>query len=153
MSDYIIRPVKENDLEELLILIGEHADFEQAPFDPTPHKEKLKIALFGQPVRLNCWVVEQRAKLTGYVSFTFDFSTWGAADFMYMDCLYLREGSRGYGIGTAIIKKLYQLARERNCINIQWQTPAFNASAIRFYHKNHAVSKNKVRFTLKVTPS
>ena len=151
MSDYIIRPVCENDQEELMILISEHADFEQAPFDPKPIKGKLKAALFDQPRRLNCWVVEQQAKLTGYVSFTFDFSTWSAAEFLYMDCLYLREGSRGNGIGAAILKKLLQVARERNCINIQWQTPSFNEPAIRFYHRNHAVSKTKVRFKLKVT--
>jgi len=151
MQDYIIRPVKENDLGELLLLISEHADFERVPSDPAPNKGKLMKALFDPPVKLNCWVVEQQGKLTGYASFTFDFSTWDAADFMYMDCLYLREGSRGNGIGAAIIKKLYQVARERNCINIQWQTPAFNEPAIRFYHKNHAVSKSKVRFYLKVT--
>jgi GNAT superfamily N-acetyltransferase len=153
MKEYDIRSVKENDLEELLILIGEHADFERAPFDPSADKEKLRTALFDQPTRLNCWVVEQQAKLTGYVSFTFDFSTWDAAQFMYMDCLYLQEESRGNGIGAAIINKLTQVARERNCINIQWQTPAFNEPAIRFYHRNHAVSKSKVRFKLKVTPN
>jgi GNAT superfamily N-acetyltransferase len=152
MTDYMIRPVDKNDLPELLMLIGEHADFEQAPFDPIPNEKKLKKALFDQPFKLNCWVVEQQGKLTGYVSFTFDFSTWGASEFMYMDCLYLREGSRGKGIGAAILKKLYRVAQERNCINIQWQTPAFNEAAIRFYHKNNAVSKSKVRFNLTVMP-
>jgi GNAT superfamily N-acetyltransferase len=153
MTDYIIRQVDENDLPELLMLIGEHADFEQAPFDPVPNMEKLRRALFDHPFKLNCWVVEQQGKLTGYVSFAFDFSTWSASEFMYMDCLYLRENSRGKGIGAAILKKLYRAAQERNCINIQWQTPAFNQAAIDFYHKNNAVSKSKVRFNLMVVPT
>ncbi len=150
ISDYIIRPVNKNDLDSLLILMQEHADYEQAAFNPANKKEKLETALFGQPVKLNCWVVEQGENLNGFVSFTFDFSTWDAADFMYMDCLYLRPNARGHGIGTTIIEKLHKIAKEKNCINIQWQTPDFNESAIRFYHKNNAVSKNKMRFALKV---
>jgi GNAT superfamily N-acetyltransferase len=148
MTDYIIRPVTEKDMNGLLLLIAEHATFEQEDYNPDHKLEGLKKALFGQPVKLHCWVVEQEGNLTGYVSFTFDYSTWGAGDFMYMDCLYLRETTRGHGIGSSIIKKLQQIAREHNCINIQWQTPTFNEPAIRFYHKNKATSKNKIRFKL-----
>jgi GNAT superfamily N-acetyltransferase len=150
IADYIIRPVTKNDLDGLLILMQEHADYERAAFDPANKKNKLETALFNEPVKLSCWVVERDGDLNGFVSFTFDFSTWDAADFMYMDCLYLKPETRGRGIGTVIIKKLHKIAKEMNCINIQWQTPDFNESAIRFYHKNNAASKNKVRFTLNV---
>lgn len=149
-ADYIIRQAEERDLEEILALMGEHAEFEQASFSSRHKIVKLGKALFDQPAKLHCWVVKQGGNLTGYVSFTFDFSTWDAEDFMYMDCLYLREGSRGKGIGAVILERLKQVARERNCINIQWQTPAFNEPAIRFYEKNNAVSKSKARFTLQV---
>lgn len=149
-TNYTIRPVNKDDLDSLLILMQEHADYEQATFDPSNKKEKFEKALFNIPAKLNCWVVEQDDCLAGFVSFTFDFSTWDAAGFMYMDCLYLKNETRGNGIGTVIIEKLRDVAIAKKCINIQWQTPVFNESAIRFYHKNNAVSKNKVRFTLNV---
>ncbi|WP_183579561.1 GNAT family N-acetyltransferase [Mucilaginibacter sp. X5P1] len=149
-ADYLIRAVTENDLDELMLMIQEHADYELAEFTPEHKKERLRKTIFSEHAKLNCWVVEQQEKLTGYVTYTFDYSTWDAADFMYMDCLYLREATRGNGIGTAIIQKLRNVAKEKSCINIQWQTPDFNESAIRFYHKNKATSKNKVRFTLSV---
>jgi GNAT superfamily N-acetyltransferase len=147
-TDYLIRPITENDLDELLVMMQEHADYEQAAFTPDNKKEKLRKALFNEPVKLNCWIVEQNTGLTGYVSYTFDYSTWDAQLFMYMDCLYLREATRGHGIGTVIISKLHEVAKEKECINIQWQTPTFNESAIRFYRRNNAVSKDKVRFSL-----
>lgn len=53
MKDYVIRPVKENDLQELLILIDEHVYFVRAPFDQSADKETLRTALFDQPVRLH----------------------------------------------------------------------------------------------------
>lgn len=149
-TDHIIRPVQPADLDELLTMMQEHADFEKAAFNPEGKKEKLYAALFQQPQRLNCWVVTIDEQLVGFVSYTFDFSTWDAAEFMYMDCLFLREQTRGRGIGSEIIDRLAAVAAERNCINIQWQTPTFNTPAINFYLKNKALAADKVRFTLKV---
>ncbi|MDN3582201.1 GNAT family N-acetyltransferase [Mucilaginibacter flavus] len=148
--DHTIRPVQPADLDELLIMMQEHADFEKAAFGPEGKKEKLHIALFEQPQRLNCWVVEINRQLVGFASYTFDFSTWDAAEFMYMDCLFLREQTRGRGIGSEIISRLAVIAGQRNCINIQWQTPTFNTPAISFYIKNEALAADKARFTLKV---
>jgi GNAT superfamily N-acetyltransferase len=146
--EYQIRPVRQDDLDELLVLMQEHADYERAGFSPSGKKEKLGVALFGGPPRLHCRVVETKNGLTGYVSYTFDYSTWDAAEFMYMDCLFLREEVRGLGIGPEILWLLRVEAGKHNCINIQWQTPAFNEPAIRFYHRNLATSKEKVRFVL-----
>ena len=67
---------------------------------------------------------------------------------MYMDCLYLEEEIRGFGIGEALIEKLKQIGTAKNCINIQWQTPEFNSRAIKFYHRIGATGKDKVRFFL-----
>jgi hypothetical protein len=43
---------------------------------------------------------------------------------------------------------LRDIAREKNCVNIQWQTPVFNKRAIKFYNRIGATGKDKVRFTL-----
>ena len=86
--------------------------------------------------------------IVGYASYTFDFSTWDVATFMHMDCLYLDEEARSFGIGEALIEKLKQIAIAKNCINIQWQTPEFNERAIKFYHRIGGTGKSKVRFTL-----
>jgi GNAT superfamily N-acetyltransferase len=147
---YQIHPIAPSYLDELLILMQEHADYEKAPFTPEEKKERLTKTLFAAQPKLNCWVVETEAGLIGFVSYTFDYSTWDAADFMYMDCLFLREQARGQGIGTDILERLKAVAVERQCINIQWQTPVFNKPAIDFYHKNNAGSNQKVRFTLSV---
>ena len=148
MSNYLIREIKENDLDELMLLIGEHTAYEKADFTSEGKKERLKTELFETGTQLHCWVIEIDQVVNGFCSFTFDYSTWDAAYFIYMDCLYIRSQFRGHGIGSAILRKLRKLAIEKGCVNVQWHTPDFNAPAIKFYRKNGASSKDKVRFTL-----
>jgi GNAT superfamily N-acetyltransferase len=145
--EYLIRPAVPSDMSELMDLIAEHAAYEQAPFSADGKPERLIRAIFESPTRLYCEVVEENKKLVGYVSYTYDYSTWQAAEYMYMDCLFLRPETRGKGIGGKIMEKLQKIARQRGCVNIQWQTPEFNTPAIGFYKKTGASDLSKIRFT------
>lgn len=145
---YLIRDCKPQDVSTVVDLCQKHADYEEASFEAIEKEEKLKDALFGKQPQLFCLVAEVNGAIVGYASYTFDFSTWDAAAFMYMDCLYLEEETRGFGIGEALIEKLKQIAVTKKCINIQWQTPEFNERAIKFYRRIGGNGKSKVRFFL-----
>lgn len=148
--NYLIRDCQPKDINAVVDLCQKHADYERAIFDPIGKKEGLKNALFNEQPKLFCLVVEANETIVGYASYTFDFSTWDAASFMYMDCLYLEEEIRGFRIGEAIIEKLKQIAKDKKCINIQWHTPKFNEKAIKFYHRIGGTGKDKVRFFLEL---
>ena len=149
--EYRIRNCEPSDLGKLVILCQKHAEFEQADFSPEGKEEGLEKALFSEKPKLNCLVVATKETIVGYVSFTFDYSTWDAATFMYTDCLFLEEEARNFGIGEVLLEKLKDIAVENNCINIQWQTPQFNTRAIKFYNRIGAKGKDKVRFTLNLS--
>jgi GNAT superfamily N-acetyltransferase len=144
--NYLIRDCRPIHVNVLVDLCQKHAEYELAAFNPLRKEEGLKKALFSEHPKLFCLVVEVNETIVGYTTYTFDFSTWDAASFMYMDCLYLEEEARGFGIGEAIIEKLKQIAIAENCINIQWHTPKFNERAIQFYHRIGGTGKEKVRF-------
>lgn len=148
--EYKIREAEPADIPQLMPLIAAHAEYEKAAFKPEGKAEGLTDALFLSK-RLSGLVVEQGSELIGYATYTFDYSTWDAAEFMYLDCLFLVEEARGQKIGEHIINLLREIAIARGCINIQWQTPDFNEPAIRFYKRNLAEGLNKVRFTLNLT--
>lgn len=148
MSKYLIRGITENDLDELVLLIGEHTAYEKADFTSEGKKERLKTELFGTGSQLHCWVIDIDQVVNGFCSFTFDYSTWDAAYFIFMDCLYIHSSFRGLGIGSVVLGKLRKLAIEKEFVNDQWHTPDFNAPAIKFYKKSGASLKNKVRFSL-----
>jgi GNAT superfamily N-acetyltransferase len=143
---FIIRKATVEDLDVLILLMEMHAAFEKAVFIKDGKKEKLAQVIDGTVFR--CFVVEEDKQLAGYFSYTIDFSTWDADFFLHLDCLFLKEETRGKGIGKAIIEFLKKEAVNNKCTNIQWQTPDFNYSAINFYKKMGARSKTKKRFYL-----
>lgn len=144
--DYIIRKLEEKDLATLVKLCQNHAEYEQATYKSIGKEKQLKNAIFSQNPMLHCYVIESGTELGGYFSFTFDFSTWDAQIFLYLDCLYLEPNFRGLKIGEQVFEKLKEIGKENNCVNIQWQTPTFNERAIKFYNKIGATGKDKRRF-------
>lgn len=146
--NYLIRTSIESDLDKLIDLCQKHAAYERASYHTQGKKENLKKALFSEEKVLNCLIVEVSGEIIGYATYTFDFSTWDAEKFIYLDCLYLEDGFRSYGIGQALIEKIEEIGKSQNCINMQWQTPDFNVRAIKFYNRIGASGKEKIRFTL-----
>lgn len=145
---YQIRSCIPSDLEKLMVLIEKHTTFEKAAFTKEGKQERLKLALFGEHAPLNCIVAEVGGHVIGYATYTFDYSTWDAGRFIYLDCLYLEDDYRSYGIGQVLMEKVKAAGEARGCVNMQWQTPDFNERAIKFYKRIGGLGKNKVRFTL-----
>lgn len=149
MSDtptYLIRTALPDDIEGLIELCAEHATYEGTNYDLRGKRECLSAALFLTDPRVYAWVVVRNGYLVGYATATQEFSTWDAALFLHMDCLYLREEVRGYGLGRLLVEEIARLALQLGCVNVQWQTPTWNEHAIRFYQHLGAKSNQKVRF-------
>ncbi|WP_109853613.1 GNAT family N-acetyltransferase [Aquimarina sp. AU58] len=146
----IIRFAKEGDIKQIVLLCKAHAIYEKTTFDSNKKAMLLLQYLFGSENALKCVVVEQNNELLGYATFMKQFSTWDADFYIYLDCLYLKEETRGKGIGTKIMAMVKEFAISEGCTIIQWQTPDFNTDAINFYKKTGAKSKAKERFFWKV---
>lgn len=145
-----IRCVRPEDLARLVTLCAEHAEYEKLSYSDNGQQQRLQAALFSTPARLFIWVVaDDNDDLHGYLSATIDYSTWSAAPFVYMDCLYLSAALRGHGIGKQLMKTLIEFAEQQQCTEIQWQTPPDNQLGIGFYQHIGAASLSKIRFTLR----
>lgn len=144
----MIRRLQPEDLTQLVALCADHAAYEKLDYVPDNQAERLQQAVFGEPARLYVWVVADGQQLRGYLSAMLDYSTWSAAPFAYMDCLYLQEPMRGQGWGRKLLATLAAFAGEHGCRQIQWQTPPDNLSGIGFYQAIGAQSLPKRRFHL-----
>ena len=142
------RNVTHADLSELVVLWGEHAAYERSHFDPQGKEQALRIMLFAPEARLQCLVAEAEGKLIGYATFSVECSTWDAAYYMHMDCLFLRPEARNKGIGKALMRTIAQHAIQQGVTRMQWQTPSFNVDAVRFYDRLGPVKKEKYRLFL-----
>lgn len=148
--EHIIRKCEKDDLPSLVELCLKHSDYEQAIYNPTGKQELLAKAIFSDRQKLFCYVIESNGKIGGYFSYTFDFSTWDARTFLYLDCLYLEAEFRGFRIGEMVFHKLKVIAKQNDCVNIQWQTPVFNDRAIKFYNRIGGIGKDKTRFFIDI---
>lgn len=145
---YIIRKAKALDVPALIPLFKAHAAFEEALFQEKDQEEKFRKALQAKIV--HCLLVEIKGEVVGYTTFMKQFSSWEAAFYLHMDCLFLLPEARSQGIGEELIQLVKQEAKAQNCSRIEWQTPSFNKRAIQFYNRMGAYAKSKERFFLEL---
>lgn len=142
---YTIRRVREADLNELIGLCAEHAAYERADFSSGGKIEGLQRSIF-ETGRLHAWFAEAQGRAIGYATATLEYSTWNAAEFVHMDCLFVVVEYRGTGTGSALLHAVLQYASQQGVDEVQWQTPDWNVNAVQFYRRKGAVGLPKVRF-------
>jgi GNAT superfamily N-acetyltransferase len=142
----VIRRASGSDASSIAELAAEHAAYERSQARPDPLT--LAAALDGLPTRLLVWIAGQGDHPVGYAAVTEDFSTWRARPFLHLDCLFVRAEYRGRGVGAELFRQAVHHAKERGITPLEWQTPAWNHDAIRFYERMGGKHAMKVRFTL-----
>lgn len=135
-----------DDVLPLLSLIRDHAAFEQAV--ATISADRLQKLLATHPAPVELIVAEDAGGLTGFAALTFDFSLWRGSHWGHLDCLFVCEDQRGSGLGQRLFDGAASRARDRGADRVEWQTPAWNRAAIRFYERQQAVPVPKMRFSL-----
>ncbi|MEL4318628.1 GNAT family N-acetyltransferase [Leifsonia sp. YIM 134122] len=143
-----VRAAVSADLPELIELIREHAEYERAAPPPSDLVDGLSRLLFGPVPRLHAFVGTEGDDMVGYATASLEASTWQGAEFLHMDCLFLRPGARGAGLGGRLVDALRDLAGELGVGEMRWQTPDWNEGAIRFYDRTGATRSTKQRYTL-----
>jgi GNAT superfamily N-acetyltransferase len=124
-----------------------------ATFDPSGVGDRLAAAMFGPAPRLRCLVaINTDDDVVGYCTFTMDFSTWRATEYVHMDTLYVDAAWRGQSIGERLLRSVAELGRQAGAIEMQWQTPDWNIDAARFYQRLGASGSAKIRFTFNMEP-
>ncbi|MFG3348055.1 GNAT family N-acetyltransferase [Streptomyces sp. NPDC048018] len=150
MTVPLARRAHHEDLPRVAELAAEHAAYEKAAPPPADLAARLHRLLFGtEAPRLRCLVAELAdGTVAGYATCAPELSTWDAAEYLHMDCLYLTEAARGHGLGALLMAAVRAEARALGLRQIQWQTPTWNDGAIRFYDRLGATSREKRRYSL-----
>ena len=132
-GDAVIRRALPADVEALVRLCKDHADFERVAYEANGKAACLSAALFSDAPRLYAWAAVTRDALVGYATASREYSTWSACEYLHMDCLFVRSNARCAGLGAALLKTVVAVARDLGIPEIQWQTPDWNVDASQFY--------------------
>jgi len=132
--NFNIRKATEKDFPAILSLIKELAAFEKAPEKVTNSAEQMNM----EKNLFHCFVAEAENKeIIGLALYFFAYYTWVGKS-LYLDDIYVKESYRKNKIGTSLLGKIFEVAREEDCKRVRWQVLNWNETAIRMYKKSGA---------------
>lgn len=135
MPQHTLRPAEPRDLDAIVALITELAEFERLTHLLDVTVGKLEPHLFGDRPAAECVVAEVAGEVVAFALFFTNFSTFLAQPGLYLEDLYVRPAHRGAGVGKALLRHLGRLSTDRGCGRFEWSVLDWNEGAIRFYQR------------------
>lgn len=128
-SEILIREATEADFPQLIALIMEFAAFENLQDRMVNSHERM----LEEKAYFNGFVaIFPDERIVGYATWFFTYYTFSGKA-MYMDDLYITPAYRGIGLGTLLINRVIEKARETHCNKLRWQVSEWNHAAQGFY--------------------
>lgn len=138
-----MRRVRESDVEAVVGLVFELADYERAAERCHLTPESLRAALFGPSPALFGHVAEADGQVVGCALWFLNFSTWEGRHGIYLEDLYVQPGLRGRGLGTALLAALAEVCVERGYRRLEWSVLNWNEPSIGFYRSIGATAMDE----------
>jgi GNAT superfamily N-acetyltransferase len=135
MTQHLLRAAEPRDLNAIVGLIRELAEFERLSHLVEVTSESLAPHLFGARPAAEAVVAERDGAMVAFALFFTNFSTFLGKPGLYLEDLYVRPAERGSGLGRALLEHLARLAVARGCGRFEWSVLDWNERAIGFYER------------------
>ncbi len=129
----VIREAVKEDVDVILALIKELAEYEKAGEQVLATREDIDHSLFTPSAVATCHLVEVDGEVVAIAIWFLNYSTWLGQPGIYLEDLFVQPNFRGRGIGKALMKTLAALCVERGYTRFQWWVLDWNSPAIDFY--------------------
>lgn len=132
MANLVITPVGEKDMEAIYALYREFAVYEKLEDYFSASLEDMKRLMFEDRL-LHMMKAELSGEIVGFAAYYYQLVSFPAKKVLYLEDIFVKEAARGQGIGNLFLKKLEELAREKDCIKMMWKCLAWNQTSRDFY--------------------
>jgi GNAT superfamily N-acetyltransferase len=139
-----IRPFEVRDQEAILACIVGLQEYERRLDPYTLPGETIAVPYFHELLE-NCrekrgliYVADSNGQIVGFISMMVEQShdtLTSIREYLYISDIYVVESHRGQGIGTMLLNKAEDYARQVGCSVIQMYSLAKNDAALGVYHK------------------
>jgi GNAT superfamily N-acetyltransferase len=134
-----IAPATERDIPQILAFIRGLAEYEKLSHECVATEELLRKSLFGPRPYADVLMARLDGKPVGFALFFHNYSTFLAKPGIYLEDVFVLPEHRGAGVGKALLKRVAQIARERDCGRLEWSVLDWNEPAIEFYRRLGAI--------------
>ncbi len=97
--------------------------------------ETLRAQLDAPQPPFECLLAENAGLAVGFALFFHSYSTWRGKRGVWLEDLFVLPEARQSGVGAALLRRVAQIARERDCARLEWSVLDWNEAAIGFYRK------------------
>ena len=132
-TNFALRPAEPRDLDAIVGLIRELAEFERLTHLLQVTPASLAPHLFGDRPVVEAIVAERASRVVAFALFFTNFSTFLGKPGLYLEDLIVAPEQRGQGMGRALLTRLARIAVERDYGRFEWSVLDWNEHAIRFY--------------------
>ena len=131
----MIRDATPADLDEILALVRELAEYEREPEAVVFDRDEFAGHLFGADAVAHALMVEDDGAIAGMALYYRTFSTWLGRSGIWLEDRFVRPQYRRRGYGRALLDAL----KARTAGRVEWAVLDWNESAHTFYRSLGAV--------------
>jgi GNAT superfamily N-acetyltransferase len=135
-----IRALEEKDKSQWIKLWAGYLEFYKSTISPEQTELTWK-RLINNELKMFGFVAENEDGVIGFTHCLFRPSTWTETDYCYLEDLFVDPTIRGKGVGRALMKKVFDLAKEKKSKRVYWTTQEFNKTARILYDSITPVSE------------
>ncbi len=138
-SNIQIDPATPDDVPLILSLIRGLAEYEELSHACVATEQSLRESLFGERPFAEVLIARVNGEAAGFALFFHNFSTFLGKPGIYLEDVFVWPKHRGAGVGKALLVRLAQIARDRQCGRLEWSVLDWNEPSIQFYKRLGAV--------------
>ena len=128
------------DKREVLAMANLFQEMDQFYDEPNPQPIDRKVSqinalIFSDSPAAHVLLAWDGPRLVGLAAYSFLWPAAGVTQSLFLKELYVSGDYRCQGVGKLLMKRLAEIATERDCTRIEWMTDEYNKAAQDFYQK------------------
>ena len=130
----LIRQATSKDVTIILNFIRELAEFEKLSHQVEANERQLRKTLFGKNSIAKVLIAGINGKAVGFLLYFYNYSTFLGRPGIYIEDLFVNPKYRNKGVGTALMKYCFKIAKDLGYKRVEWAALTWNP-ARKFYEK------------------
>lgn len=136
------QPLKKCDIDVIVPMMQDFYAIDNYPINPETTKNLFETFIDNERLG-QCWLIVYDGMIAGYVILTYIFSFEYKGKIAFLDELYIKQNTRGKGIGKAALEFIRNKAVEKDLKIIYLEIEPHNEVAKKLYLSNDFIVHNR----------